>query len=147
KIKSLSADTFEKVETFLREAQLIVNSRPLLSGFTDEPLTPFHLIFARAVQPLPPLTFPIPTKDPVLVGYARLQKDLQQFWQLWNEAYLPSLQVTRWPETVKPEVGELVVVRKDGPGITRRDWELARIKEAKPGSDGRIRSALVEYCN
>jgi len=133
------------VETLLRDAQRVVNSRPLLYGADAEPLTPAHLVFGRELDALPPVSFPKSAKDTTLLEYSRLQKDLGDFWTIWNDLYLPSLQAYKWPRNAEPRCNELVVVKKDG--VARQYWELARITRLITGKDDKIRSVEIEPLN
>lgn len=71
----------------------------------------------------------------------------EQIWRSWSGDYLHTLQQRhKWPES-HPDVGinDLVLVKNNLLPLSK--WELARIQEVHPGSDGRIRVVTVRTIN
>ncbi|KAH9410320.1 hypothetical protein TYRP_010079 [Tyrophagus putrescentiae] len=138
-----SSQSFEKILTLLREAQLIINSRPLVTSSTDGTvLTPGHLLFGRRLQSPAPVKYPMSAKDDVLLEYSRFQSELDRFWTIWESDYLTSLRNYKWTRSDPPLLNELVAVQKDG--VPRYAWELGRIRKLLPGKDGHIRALQIE---
>ncbi|KYN21234.1 hypothetical protein ALC57_06398, partial [Trachymyrmex cornetzi] len=67
----------------------------------------------------------------------------EQFWRAWTHDYLLSLQTrTKWRDAAPNiEVGDLVIVKN--PLLPPSKWELARIQQVHPGSDGLIRVVTI----
>ncbi|KAH9399484.1 hypothetical protein TYRP_017896 [Tyrophagus putrescentiae] len=138
-----SSESFEKIITLLREVQLIINSRPLVTSSADGTiLTPGHLLFGRRLQNPTPVKHPLTIKDDVLLEYSRLQSELDRFWKVWETDYLTSLRNYKWTRHATPLLNELVAVQKDG--VPRYAWELGRIRKLLPGKDGHIRALQIE---
>lgn len=109
-----SSESFEKIITLLREVQLIINSRPLVTSSADGTiLTPGHLLFGRRLQNPTPVKHPLTIKDDVLLEYSRLQSELDRFWKVWETDYLTSLRNYKWTRNATPLLNELVAVQKE----------------------------------
>ncbi|KAH9398695.1 hypothetical protein TYRP_018503 [Tyrophagus putrescentiae] len=143
KCRLASADTFEQIETLLREAQMVINSRPLVTSTIDGTvLTPAHLVLGHALQNPVPVKYALTEKDDTLLEYTRLQNELEKFWRIWENEYLLSLRHYKWSQTEEPQIDELVIVRKDG--VPRYAWEMGRIRQVYRAKDGRIRAVQIE---
>ncbi|XP_070137778.1 uncharacterized protein [Drosophila bipectinata] len=118
------------MESFLIEAENIVNSRPLthlpVSADQEAPLTPNDLLqreqLAHRIHPA--------WKQ---WRVARMLRD--RFWKRWVLEYLPTLtRREKWCRREKPiQRGDIVFVCD--PAVPRRDWRKAVVEEAFTGTD------------
>ncbi len=69
------------------------------------------------------------------------QSLVKHFWKCWSAEYINHIgRFTKWKEpTRNMQVGDLVIVRKDSPVVTK--WPLARIVKVHPGKDKLVRVA------
>ncbi|XP_055633977.1 uncharacterized protein LOC129774286 [Toxorhynchites rutilus septentrionalis] len=123
----------EGLQTVLVEAEEIVNSRPLtylpLDSAEREALTPNHFILGSSSGVVQPITKLEDSANELNASWNLVQKRIDHFWR-------------RWVEETKPvQPGDLVIVIDDS---RRNGWIRGRIVEVTPGSDGRIRQALVQ---
>ncbi|XP_065363858.1 uncharacterized protein LOC135957111 [Calliphora vicina] len=136
------------LQSFLIEAENIVNSRPLthlpVSPEDEEPLTPNHFLLGSANTAQTPEGIEI-IKPVVLKKQWRIARQLRDhFWKRWIVEYLPTLtRRSKWCEHTKPVApGDLVLICD--PAVSRRDWKRGRVVNVFPGSDGVIRRADVQ---
>ncbi|XP_065368851.1 uncharacterized protein LOC135961283 [Calliphora vicina] len=136
------------LQSFLIEAENIVNSRPLthlpVSPEDEEPLTPNHFLLGSANTAQTPEGIEI-TKPVVLKKQWRIARQLRDhFWKRWVVEYLPTLtRRSKWCEHTKPVApGDLLLICD--PAVSRRDWKRGRVVNVFPGSDGVIRRADVQ---
>ncbi|XP_055590680.1 uncharacterized protein LOC129742764 [Uranotaenia lowii] len=140
----------EALYTFLVDAELIINSRPLtympLNSETEEALTPNHLILGSSNGVRQPTIPEECTHDLLKRAWTKVQKKLDQFWRRWVLEYLPTLtKRTKWfNETRDIAVGDVVLIVNEG---KRNSWERGLIVELIAASDGRIRQAWVRTGN
>lgn len=134
--------TYKEFQTILIEVEAILNSRPLAPR-TDDPndgeaLTPVHLLVGSSLLALPDEHF-----ENIKVNYLKRFQMVtylkQQFWQHWVRDYVLSLQQkSKWYKTFDNiEEGRLVIVHEDN--IPPQHWILARVINAIPGRDGKVR--------
>ncbi|KXJ74049.1 hypothetical protein RP20_CCG014482 [Aedes albopictus] len=137
----------ESLLTFVIEAENIVNNRPLtylpLDSAESEALTPNHFLLGSSSgvrQPGVDLN-----ADPVTIRHSlnMIKLQLDRFWTRWVKEMLPTLtRRTKWfGEEKMIAVGDLVLIVDDG---NRNSWTRGRVQEVIPGSDGRVRQALVK---
>ena len=138
----------ETLNTFLVEAECIVNSRPLtLENLFDPdstPLTPNKILTmkSRLVSP-PPGVF----QEADVYGRKRWrisQHLANSFWSRWRKEYL-QLQQTRqkWTgEKRNARVGDVVLLKEEG--AMRSHWPMGRVSEIHPGRDGLVRSVSLQ---
>ena len=129
------------------EAEAIVNSRPLTTdGLTmpssPERLTPNHLLTMKANVLLPP---PGDFKRADLYSqkrWCRVQHLANEFWNRWKD-FLQSLQVRQKWNRVRPniQINDIVLLKDDN--LPRNQWQLARVVEAEPDSDGLVRTVKI----
>ncbi|XP_058448802.1 uncharacterized protein LOC131428774 [Malaya genurostris] len=136
----------DEMQTVLLQIEAILNSRPLTPISNDpadfEALTPGHFLIHR------PLTaIPEPNLDNVpenrLAVWQRTQQFTQRLWKRWSEQYLSDLQNrTRWMrQRENLTVGSMVVLKDEN--LPPLKWQLGRVAELHPGSDGNIRVITV----
>ena len=135
--------------TFLYEVMYIMNSRPLTSDTSGdplslEPLTPNHVLTMKSnIAHAPPGQF---VKEDVYLRkrWRRVQYLAEQFWSRWRKEYLQGLNKRQKWCTPKRnvKVGDIVLVHdKDS---IRSEWPLAKVIEVSEGSDGLIRRVKVK---
>ena len=150
--------TLEEFSTVVREAENVVNSRPLTyqSGSTrDVPLSPSQLAWGRDLTPMPPLLQPGDPLDgdhdarATRAQYELLSNALERFRKRWHNEYLLSLREKHYNRCAENpthhlSVGKLVMVRHDN--VHRIEWPLGVITAIYSDKRGVIRTAEVEEC-
>lgn len=140
--------TYEEMYTALSMIEACVNSRPI-TPLPDSPseleaLTPGHFLIGSA------LTSP-PEQDIQLVAenrlsrWQRVEQLRQHFWKRWQREFVVQLQQRlKWKTTSSQQirVGDLVVLQEDN--LPPLQWNLGRVQEIHPGSDGLIRVVTVK---
>ena len=127
----LDDDSFQ---TFLTEAEAIVNARPLTTSNlcaadAPEPLTPNHLLTMKERVVLPP-----PGKFQHEDVYAhkwwrRVQYLVNKFWVRWRREYLQELQQRqKWVQPKRDiAVGDIVILKEDdSPRSQWPSWKSSR---------------------
>lgn len=136
----------ESLCTLMCLAEAIVNGRPITTISDDhldpEALTPNHLLLLRSNASL---TVGEPDDKDIYSRkrWRQVQYLADVFWRRWSREYLPTLQLRqKWHEPVKNlEVGDIVVLVDDK--LPRNVWQLGRVIEVYPGTDGLVRSVKV----
>lgn len=148
----------EELETFLIEAEAVVNCRPLLYVSDEQTiLRPIDLLTPR-MKPGVPLTEDIEEDlEPdhnTLVGYwTNTKARISTFWEIWKREYLTALRERtknspHQPRSTthrQPEVGEVVLLEE--PNQQRAHWKIGRITKVNPSRDKEIRSVDVQISN
>ena len=153
--------TEKKLETFLTEAEAVINSRPLVyvgedfdSGFS---LTPVDFLNLNAKSGVPIIEIHNPhdpdygkksPTDKLLEIWAKGQQHLNSLWQVWKDDYLLNLRERsqthvkgpRIQAAEEPKVGSVVLLKEDLP---RGVWKMGKITELISSSDGKFRTAKV----
>ncbi|XP_044573280.1 uncharacterized protein LOC123257600 [Drosophila ananassae] len=118
------------LESFLIEAENVVNSRPLthlpVSGDQEAPLTPNDLLKGAACPP------DTPGLDGGLIKEGATRKQ-------WRVARM--LRDRFWRREKPIQRGDIVFVCD--PAIPRRDWRKGVVEETFAGTDGEVRRACV----
>ena len=137
----------ELLSTFLCEAELIVNSRPLTVKNLDDPtssvLTPNH------IRTMKPATVSAPpgslerSDEYTRKRWRTVQLFAERFWARWRKEYVHSLQHRqKWTSEKRNfAVGDIVLFKEDG--MARNHWPLGRVTEVREGKDGLVRSVFV----
>ncbi|XP_053686085.1 uncharacterized protein LOC128735625 [Sabethes cyaneus] len=137
----------EALETFMVEAEAIVNKRPLtylpIASEEGEALTPNHFLLGNSSGTHQPAVEATSHADTLRSSWNRIQYYLDIFWRRWTKEYLPTLtKRPKWCGETKPIAeGDLVLIVGEG---KRNDWIRGRIVEVVKGVDGRIRQAIVQ---
>ena len=148
--------TLEAFTTIVKEAENIVNSRPLIyqsDNSRDIPLTPSQLAWGRDLTLLPPLLQPVDPLDEdydakaTRTQYIVLNDALERFRKRWQNEYLISLRDKHYNQCAENpshhlRVGQLVMVKHDN--LHRIEWPLGVITAVYPDERGVIRTAEVE---
>ena len=126
--------TLEEFSTIVKEAENIVNSRPLTyqsDNSRDIPLTPSQLAWGRDLTLMPPLLQPGDPLDEdydakaTRAQYVELSNALECFRKRWHSEYLPSLREKHYNQCAENpshhlKVGQLVMVKHDN--THRIEW-------------------------
>ena len=135
------------LQTLLTEVERILNGRALTASSDDpsdlQPLTPAHFLMKRRTVCLPPGVF-----EKADAYHRKKWRQVQlladSFWKRWQREYLPTLQTRgKWLKALtnsKPNVLDLLA----DDNIPRGRWNLGRVFETFPGSDGLVRVAKVK---
>ena len=145
--------TLEEFTTVVKEAENIVNSRPLTyqsDETRDIPLTPSQLAWGRDLTLMPPLLQPGDPLDEdydakaTRAQYVMLSNALERFRKRWHTEYFLSLREKHYNKCVENpthhlRVRQLVMVKHDN--IHRIEWPLGGITAMYPDDKGVIRIA------
>lgn len=138
--------TFEELSTVLCQIEAILNSRPLYPLSSDpldfECLTPGHFLIGTSLTAYPDKNL-TEVKENRLSFWQRCSQMQQAFWKKWSVDYLNRLQNRpKWLYTSKNlKENDLVLLREDN--VPPLYWPRARIIEALPGADGRVRAVKL----
>ncbi|XP_070172233.1 uncharacterized protein [Polyergus mexicanus] len=142
--RAIGSRTLSQIEfaTLLCQIEACLNSRPI-SALHDDPndfsaLTPGHFLVGRPLVS-PPEESVLDIDSNRLSRWQQVRTILEQIWRSWSSDYLHTLQQRRkWQEN-KPElkINELVLSKNNLAPPSK--WELARILDVHPGSDGHVR--------
>lgn len=142
----------ETLNTFMVEAEAIVNCRPLTvdtinSPQMPEPLTPNHLLTAKSKVILSP---PGEFQRADLYSrkrWRRVQYLANEFWTRWRKEYLQSLQPRqKWMSPRKNlQVDDVVIIKDDN--LPRNSWKIARVDETYPDDDGLVRKVRLKVAD
>lgn len=152
----------EQLLTILKEAQAIINSRPLVYVGDDinsfMTLTPAHFLTLNPRIGLPASIEDDsddsdfkPDKssaDRLILTWKKGLKHLKSFWNIWRNDYLLSLrersQVKLKESRIKSShaanIGDVVLIKDELP---RGRWRMGRVRELIKSRDGQVRSAKV----
>jgi len=130
------------------KAEAIVNSTTLTADLlmmpsSPEPLTPNHLLTMKAnLLLLPPGDF----KRADLCSrkrWRRVQHLLNKFWKHWKKGFLQSLQECQKRTCARPNIQTNDIVLLEDNSLLCNHWQLARVVEAEPDSDGLVRKVKI----
>lgn len=137
------------LRTLFYEAMAIINSRPLtVDGINDpkalEPLTPNHLIMMKSKVALPPPGRFVREDMYATKRWRRVQYLIEQFWSRWKKEYLLNISTRqKWHLPRRNlKVNDIVIIKDDN--LPRNLWQLGRVVEAFPESDGLVRRVKVQ---
>ncbi|CAI5657210.1 unnamed protein product [Oreochromis niloticus] len=142
--KSASRLDTTTLRTFLYETMAIINSRPLsVEHLHDptgpEPLTPNHILTMKSSVILPPPGQFCKEDLYLHKRWRRVQFLADEFWQQWKREYLLNLQQRqKWQKMSRNLQADDIVILKDD-SAPRNQWKLARVVEALPSADGKVR--------
>lgn len=145
--------TFEEFSTLLCQIEACLNSRPIGPLHDDpdycQPLTPGHFLIGTALN-LPPQSSLMDLNPNRLARWQVIRQMTEQFWRLWHSDYVNTLQQRhKWrSQNYNIDIGTLVLIKN--PLLPPCKWELGRVTQCHPGSDGltrvvTIRTAISEY--
>lgn len=157
KVLGRSSLCFEALTTVLAEVEAMVNSRPLTYLYSEvgEPsvITPAHFLIGQSLTVLPETS--LSNDRPGCVTQKETARQFQyrkiimeHFWKRWRSEYLLELRSAhRYPvtNTCSLKVDDVVIVENNR--ASKLFWELGRIVETYPGTDGIVRACLVKQQN
>ena len=136
------------LRTVFYEVMAIVNSRPLSVSELDnpkeiQPLTPNHILTAKANIPYPPPGEFERSDIYLRKRWRRVQYLLEQFWAQWKREYLNQISLRQKWHTPRRNmrVGDIVIVKDID--LPRNHWPMGMVVDAKQGSDGLVRTVKV----
>lgn len=136
--------TFEELSTLLCKIEACLNSRPiapLSHTLTDyESLTSGHFLVGDALTGLPEPSL-LDVRESRLTRWQRVQQLSQRFWKLWHDDYLNTLQQRHKLRQFHIKVGQMVVLKNSA--LPPCKWELGRVVQIHPGSDGITRVVTI----
>lgn len=148
----IGSRTLSKTEfaTLLCQIEACLNSRPI-AALSDDPydlsaLTPGHFLIGRPLVAIPEES--VLDIDANRLSRWQLVRSMQeQIWRSWSKDYLQSLQVRRKWSVPQPAIAinDLVIVKN--PLLPPSKWELARVIQVHPGSDGYVRVVTLRTAN
>jgi hypothetical protein len=140
--------TFEEMTTLLCNIEACLNSRPLapLTDSVDEydPLTPGHFLIGSAIRASPEPSV-LNLNENRLSRWQIVRQMTERFWKMWQNDYINTLQQrVKWkrmtPDTIR--IGQLVLIRNTL--LPPCKWELGRITQCHPGTDGLVRVVTIK---
>ena len=139
----------EALQTFMCEAEAVVNSQPLTSegmtpSDTAEPLMPNHFLTLKTKVVLPPLGKFTSADLYSRKWWRRVQHLTNEFWSRWKKEILLSLQTRqKWTRPRKNlQVNDIVIVKDDV--LPRNQWKLCRVIEAQSDQDALVRKVKLD---
>ena len=142
--------TDETLSTYLKEAESIINLRPLtkLNGDPEElpALTPSMLLTGSFAPTVPVDVFH--SSDQLKNDWRYTQVAAQQFWERFVKEYLATLQPRqKWTRLLSSfKVGDVVLV-KEARMNYRPQYPKALITGLYPGPDGNVRNVKIRYAD
>ena len=75
--------------------------------------------------------------------WRRVQHLANEFWNRWKKDFLQSLQERQKWNRVRPNIqtNDIVLLKDDN--LPRNQWQLARVVDAEPDSDGLVRKVKI----
>jgi Family of unknown function (DUF5641) len=142
--------TFGEMATALKEAQYMLNSRPLAikPGSDPEslgPVTPLHLMGGRASMYLPGIQ--LETKHSLIKRMQFLEEIRKAFWEKWIcLMFGRMIPAYKWrKEHPDLQEGDVVLMKEES--MASCDYRLGRVVEVFKGEDGHVRRAVITYKN
>lgn len=139
----------ETLHTFLCEAELIMNGRPLTPVSSDPfdvpPITPSDILWlGTGCRTIPVNIFSTSDSDHKK-RWKQASYLADEFWKRYRREYLPLLQER--PNNVASarkniDIGDLVMIADDS--VPRGQWPLGRVEYVKRSDDGLVRSVKVK---
>ena len=153
--------TYDQFNTVVKEAESVVNSRPLI--YVGDDINSTIVITPQNFTCLNPFTgipqcvpdYSDPDYSPkdssaeqILKYWKKGQKLLDSFWTIWRNEYLTSLRertnvhlkASRTQSASPCKVGDIVLIKDDMP---RGNWRMGNIEGLVTSADNSVRSAKV----
>ncbi|KAK6195425.1 hypothetical protein SNE40_000861 [Patella caerulea] len=138
----------ESLQTFMCEAEAIVNSRPLTVESMSNPdslisLSPSQILTMKTKVILPPPGVFQPADKYLRKRWRRVQHLADEFWSRWKKEYLVSLQERqKWTQPVRNlQINDIVIIKDDN--LPRNCWQIGRITKADPDQDNLVRKVTI----
>ena len=127
----------------------IINSRPLgvVSGSDPEQpcaITPNDLILGRSTSDVPQCLFNLEEKN-INKHFRYLKQLVEDWWKAWYESVFPYLVPSyKWLQRHRNvKVGDICLIKYKSE--IRATYRLGRVRDVKKGSDGLVRTVILEY--
>lgn len=142
--------TDETLDTYLKEAESIVNLRPLtqLNGDPDElpALTPSMLLTGSFAPTVPIDIFH--SADQLKSDWRYTQIAAQQFWERFLKEYLTTLNPRhKWQRSTPSFQVDDIVLVKEAKVNYRPLYPKARVTSLFPGPDGNVRNVEIRFAD
>jgi hypothetical protein len=108
-------------------------------------LTPAHFLIGSSLHSVPEEDV-THLKEYGLTRWQKVQRIFQEYWRRYHREYLQTLQSRpKWLSN-QPNVtpGTLVLVQESDAAFSSHKWNLARVTQVFPGTDGRVRVAEIK---
>ena len=139
--------TVEQLDLLLKEIEVMLNDRPLLTREQDDniiPVTPSELLYGRKLIPLPDGRKFTEENNTFLKKLKIRRYLMSRFWKNWQNQYLTNLRLdTKWTQSQNKEVAIGDVVLRLEPNMTKNTWQLGKVVKLCPGSDGVTRTVEI----
>ena len=142
--------TFSELQTVLYEVSTIINARPIGIVSGSDPtqprsITPNHLLLGRSTHEVVDGDFDYDKN--VNKRHAFLKSLVDQWWQKWYDAVLPSLvPAYKWHQRQRcVQPGDVCLIRYSNE--RKATYRLGRVIDVKKSSDGLVRSVKLVYRN
>lgn len=140
----------DEMLTVATQIEACLNSRPITPLSNDhrdlEALTPGHFLVQRPLTAIPEPSL-AEISENRLSRWQRVQKFSQTIWKRWSTDYLSDLhnrnKWTRRRDNL--QIGTMVLMKEDN--LPPLKWQLGRITEIHPGTDGNVRVVTVRTQN
>ena len=138
----------ESFQTFICEAEAILNCCPLTVDNLGDPTSPSPLLPMQVLTMKTKPVFPPPgifqREDVYLLKRWRMVQHLtNEFWDRWKKEYLLSLQKrSKWTQARRNLQTDYIVVIKDE-NTPRNQWRLGRVVKTYPDDTNVVRSVAV----
>ena len=142
--------TFGELATALKEAQYILNSRPLaIKPGSDPsmlgPITPLHLMNGRASVYVPGIN--LDTNVSLTKRMQFLDEIRKAFWSKWMTLmFQKMIPASKWKRDM-PDLQEGDVVLMKEESMASCNYRLGKVEKVFVGEDGHVRRAVIMYKN
>ena len=142
--------TFGELATALKEAQYILNSRPLaIKPGSDPsmlgPITPLHLMNGRARVYEPGIN--LDTNVSLTKRMQFLDEIRKAFWSKWMTLMFQKMvPASKWKRDM-PDLQEGDVVLMKEESMASCNYRLGKVEKVFVGEDGHVRRAVIMYKN
>ena len=135
----------EKLSTYFKEVQGILNWRPLTavsSKMNDfEYLSPMSLLNSALVPSV--LPGQILKSESVRKSWKTSQLMAQDFWLQWQQIYLPTLVPRKKWNKPRPNFKGVELILSKESRVVKNQWSRGRIYRILPNKDGKVRCVEI----
>ena len=141
--------TFSELQTVLYKVANLLNERPIgrhpTSPDDGNYLCPNDLLLGRATSRVP--SGPFGEKASNRQRFAFVQTIISTFWRKWTRDYFPSLLIRqKWHTSHRNmKTGDIVLIQDSN--LIRGQWNLGKVSNTHPGTDGKVRKVDLQYKN
>ena len=146
--------SYDEMQTFLFEVEMILNNRPLTYVYPDEiedALTPNHVLFGRTLTSTSNRNTPIQfITQNITAQSKKVNRIVNHFWDRWHMEYIVNLSEThkhnlqnRHQQHIR--LNDIVLIHDEN--LPRLTWRKKIVVELLKGPDGKMRGAEVRTPN